>query len=1120
MSAVPKAEERTELAPRVPQRQTVDLSPDLTNVGPNRATLMQQTAGNQAVARMLEAEATALAAMVPVTAAAESGTDAKAAVDRILDALRGYTSDADSANVWREFEGKSPATVRAIMAELRSRASQEGEPEAGMVAWLLADLAVPQRQDLRVALARAQDAETVGPDGVKTTKAPDAEVVREAADAILADLKGVTGGGASHRIVAAFNEKSPATIDAIIERLGVLTGESRDAVVTWLLEDLTAEDRRDLRNLFSRVSSSDGFARLVAEEVKDRLAGFTSEDDSREIVATLTQVSDSGLDRVLGELEKLTGWSENRAADELFGDLDAAAAVELRNYFFGTTGKACIYAIRASATAIMGLLTGYTSHADARSIVGRFMSTPDSYRVLVLAELQELTKAEWSKTAEEALSEYLPQASYDELKGPLRLSDRKNPAGSLQSAGESTFEVIADILEIAAGAVVGVVHGLAEFAWGIVRIVIDIPVALHYLKMSAAYGLTGGLIGHEEWLETKEFFGGLAQVCGHPIDTFTKVWAETVKQSEAIEGPFEYGRRTEFWVSRVTTFIANLVFVFVGAPKAARSALGLINEARTIGLKAAFVKRASDAAVSGARAVAKLGETAEALLKLLRQPLASLTAIRERLNVLLIASERPNVWRFLRTRAGALVDDELTEWKKLRDAWRGRATGTQKAALQLADKADGLGAQLAGDKVSPSAADEIAQLEKQANALESDVAAQEAEVLGAKQADGAAAKPSTDSPTPVDPVKAEPVKPAPVDTEKPPVVDPAAERRARGEKQYDELVAKGEYQHGTLTREEFAAKYEAGKVYDPKVHRWHKDGSAPAKKLVFTKEDGWTEDKIFKRLTTVPQHDEGPTSTFKAFYEMLVKQGIDTPEGIKARLKSLNPVGKGADKIRGKLKDFYRPLVRDRIAKPEVAAMVKKYPELPWNGPDGGKTAYNQARYREMTEFLGKLAPSDKGNMFEEWYQAVHSPDSLRHVELTPETLKKAGVNFAANPEMKRFADLFEADGVCELKAKEGPLSTDEKKQFQAYMRLVNKQIPIEGKTVTVKAVKYVFAFPEGTRANADWIAEQLTLAGGFEVEIFNSKGAKDVLKAANATKFRTPEFWDWLGVKRPKGLE
>jgi Domain of unknown function (DUF4157) len=673
-------------------------------------------------------------------------------VREIIDLLSGYTSQADSAQILRLFAKQDAPTIRSIMRRLRAKG----------VEWLLGDLTPGDRQQLRIVLSRAQT--DVKPQLPEHPAPPpekvDEQVVNDAVDTIMEALLGPTGWSGSGRILAAFTEKSPETVRAILQRLKDVAPAdmSPEQMIDWLFSDMIAEDRRELRSLLSNVAPEEDLVRIAAGEIADLLSGYTSEEDSREIFQTITQFTGSGLELLLSELEsRVPGTPDEPFEVRLFDDLDAVTRRDLRKHFFRVSGeKPASYAAIYTARTVESLIAGYTSHADARSIIENVTGIEEPvHRDMVQTELELRTQERWQKSASDVLMENMSKDDYEELRAVkgLSLKEFVETRSWIERYAVGTFEVVADVVEILAGAVIGIVLGIVEFIFGILGLVVDLVKAVIWLVMSFVYLITGGAVGGGFWLDAKEFFKGIAQLFAHPIDVLGAAWDKTVAESETIEGPFEYGRRTAHWVSLIVVFVANVYFFIRGAAAIGKSAAGIAAEAQKIGYRAALLQAGKSVVSSGSKILAKTGEVAAALLKNLRPPIAALRTVAPRISRLLAATNRENVWKFLREKSGLAVKEETKFWKDFRETWRGKAKASQAKHGELTDKSEQLEQRLESDQPAPEDPQAIDDVADDANKLDDDVGRQEEDVLGRKQ------EPDQTAPAPV--IEPRPKLPAP-----------------------------------------------------------------------------------------------------------------------------------------------------------------------------------------------------------------------------------------------------------------------------------------------------------------------------------------------------------------------
>src|SRR5205823_818325 len=87
----------------------------------------------------------------------------KAAVDIIIDALKGITTARDSEEILKQFRGKSPGYLRGLLQGIKARAGENDETPAGMITWLFGDLTNENRGELRQILIKANVLEDLTP---------------------------------------------------------------------------------------------------------------------------------------------------------------------------------------------------------------------------------------------------------------------------------------------------------------------------------------------------------------------------------------------------------------------------------------------------------------------------------------------------------------------------------------------------------------------------------------------------------------------------------------------------------------------------------------------------------------------------------------------------------------------------------------------------------------------------------------------------------------------------------------------------------------------------------------------------------------------------------------------
>jgi hypothetical protein len=570
------------------------------------------------------------------------------------------------------------------------------------------------------------------------------QVSEDAVNTIIKALKGITTSSDSAAILSQFQGKDAGTVRSILQGLknrASAEGETPEGMIDWLFGDMTAEDSRELRRVLIAVGVVEDLARIVAQLVKNRLSGYTSESDSLEIYTALAEFGGTKLDAVLNQLQTLTGKGEHDMSDWLFGDMDRVNAERLRQYFFNSgSTPALAYAANWTANKIESLLSGYTSRADSNAIVWNFSNTPTEFRIVVQERLNELTTARWGQSAEDALMEDMKQSGYEELRaiGGLRLRpyDYK-PSGWEQAVGVVEWGSI--VAEWVVCGVVGIITGVLSSIWEIVKGLWDIVVAAWHLLWSLIYLISGGSAGSENWLAVKDFFRGLAKLFDKPGELWDQYWEELKLEFNTIEGAFTDCRQAEFIVRKFINAIVNIILIFVGgyglvkgAVSAAKGLAEFTALVREVGALRALVQVAVRAGGTIRTFVAETAETIEKIAAALRQPVQTLVSVGRRINVLILAAREEGVWSFLRKQKGVLTESEKKFWQEQKDYWRTRAEGHQTKHAELSDEVgtitDNLGEQKApqdADKVVNQLSEDAKKIEKEVGDLEDDVVSPE-----------------------------------------------------------------------------------------------------------------------------------------------------------------------------------------------------------------------------------------------------------------------------------------------------------------------------------------------------------------------------------------------------------
>jgi hypothetical protein len=511
-------------------------------------------------------------------------------------------------------------------------------------------------------------------------------------DAIVADLRGVTTRWASARILAVFTDSTADQITAIFAEMRHRGGEDW---VRWLFGDLTAEDADKLRALLLRQGTGEGI-RQAAAQVRDLLAGYTSEADSHEIVALLTALTPALLTAVLTELEGLLGKDAMGTAGWLLGDLDRVSAWRLAGHFYtADSTKAADYAVTWTTDRVLSLLAGWTSSSDSHAVVRHLELVPAAYLPIVMGQVQvkRVPGGDKMQFAHELMAD-LTRSDYQRIRAMpgAELPEYDRPTGVVDVAkgiADWLGAVDAWLVCGAAGLLTGLVSVIADLAVAIK----DIAVGVVHLLMSLVYAISGGSVGSAHWLAVKRFFGGLADAVGKPRALLGAMWEDLRLEFTTIEGPFSDCRRAEFVVRKLINAIVNILLIALagyGLVKEAISGIQALREfaalAREVGIAKALASTGAGAGRVAKTAVALGAGRVVKVLELLRRPAALLGRMRQNLMRLLLAAERQNYLDALRRSAGRALLDEQTFWRN-RPSWQQRAQAYLTEQEQLAARA-------------------------------------------------------------------------------------------------------------------------------------------------------------------------------------------------------------------------------------------------------------------------------------------------------------------------------------------------------------------------------------------------------------------------------------------------
>jgi hypothetical protein len=345
----------------------------------------------------------------------------KDSVDIILKALKGITTSGDSAEILRQFDGKSPAFMRAILQELKSRAGQYDETPEGMVRWLFKDMTAEDRRNLRKLLMSNHVLEDLG-----------TILVNELIDALGSLLD------SSQNVMEILTQLSSADLDGILSRLETATKKSATATALYLFDEIDRVSADKLRTHFIEHGGPHAWAYVAdftAAKVHKLISGFlgiVSHSESTMVVNNFNALGSAALCQLTQQsLDVLTRASDGVAADErLFQKLD-----------------------ESDYNKLLGL-PGLTLRT--------FTRTPSTTDSIASGAKWLLTYAEWTTCGVVGIATGILAAAWDILKG-------------FWDIGKAIYHLLGCLVYLLSGFTVGSEHWLAvkDFFTGLGKIFKD-----------------------------------------------------------------------------------------------------------------------------------------------------------------------------------------------------------------------------------------------------------------------------------------------------------------------------------------------------------------------------------------------------------------------------------------------------------------------------------------------------------------------------------------------------------------------------------------------------------------------------------------------------------------------
>ncbi|HEY0065944.1 MAG TPA: DUF4157 domain-containing protein, partial [Flavisolibacter sp.] len=592
------------------------------------------------------------------------------------------------------------------------------------------------------------------------TATPDTDAT-SAAQAVYDALDGWTSSGDSAIILSKFANRNKPTCDFMLGEVARPSSKAIKDVFQWMLDDMVASDWKALRSHFisTRVQ---GVEVIIACEVADRLDGYTSDEDSREIVGLFmgsAPVRGAQLTTVLAQLELKANLAPNTMAEELFGEMGLIDADKLCKHFFESGSvEARRYGSHWRASKVRDLLSGWTGSSDSEKIVMNFDRTPASGRMDVLADLERMCQEKWGQTAPQALMEDMWQVDYEKLRVLVPTLPVWNVERSWLEWGWEglldTFDFIGAMLQYAVCGLVGVIWGALLIVKDVVVVVWDLLLAVYNLLGWILHQISGNL-ARGEAEKVRNFFTGIGKFFDAPGEAISMMWDELVLEATLIEGPFTQCRQAIFWVSRVTNFVVNVLLILVGGYGAAKLAMqgleALVNLVRAGELMAALsrlpqrlfkaIKNLPSAAAEGVIA------GTNRVLKLVKAPAEALNGVWGKVGQIRRVAAEEGYFKFLRQQAGKAVKEEGDFWRERKEFWTRKAEAADIKATEAENKLVQAVENSVDDPVAAEAT--IAKAEQEAQVANKEVDDVLNEITGENPATDPAKPPAT-APAPQD----------------------------------------------------------------------------------------------------------------------------------------------------------------------------------------------------------------------------------------------------------------------------------------------------------------------------------------------------------------------------------
>jgi len=288
-----------------------------------------------------------------------------------------------------------------------------------------------------------------------------------------------------------------------------------------------------------------------------------------------------------------------------------------------------------------------------------------------------------------------------------------------------------------------------------------------------------------------------------------------------------------------------------------------------------------------------------------------------------------------------------------------------------------------------------------------------------------------------------------------------------------------------------------------------------------------TEQQVWQRL--IKNHKDGTKNSTRKWADVLMREKlVNSEQEIIDYIKTENYQGRAVGEVRRDFKDHYRPKLLKLI-------YSQPSPEL---------------RYKKMREIAESLDIQGQGYFSEDWYQKEFTPridsetkkeiPNTTQITLDAEIVKNQYDIELSNKERRRFDELYGDENEATIREHKHVLTSfqsDQIKQFHDNIKIVQhnrnidakfkkgekldktpKDTPViieeDGKKFRPKKIVYTFATPEGVKANAKFMAAQLTEPNNINIlsfEIINNKGQKKTINFNNISELDEPALSQWL---------